>query len=229
MVIYDDDYNEEQGTDYGIQMVTTDIVEKDVTLGYDVDVNDSSNIEERERKIRLAEESYNNAIITLNEEAEKYVNESNKAYVTSARSVGSVPDDPYSESEDYVEITAADDGTEVKVKIKTKDSNYMSDVKQLKNLDIYVPKSEKDYWFASRGDYCVTVMEVYGVYYSDCSGIDEWGDYKDCDLIYFFDGMNVGPLKSSTFKIRPVFTLNMNSNDKIYGSGTKVDPYRWTE
>ena len=99
VVLYDDEYNKENGTNYGIQMITTKNME-DVTIGCDFEVNiDEEPTEEELLAIQEGIESYNNAIKTLNEKAGKYVNESNNMYVSSARCVGSIPDQPMSEAD----------------------------------------------------------------------------------------------------------------------------------
>ena len=90
-VLYDKAYNEAKGTNYGIQIISTDVIKNSegtvvtVPLGYnDNTVDGIDNFEK-------AKNSYNNALKRLYEEAQKYLNET---YAISARCVGSDPADP---------------------------------------------------------------------------------------------------------------------------------------
>ena len=90
-VLYDKAYNETNGSDYGIQIISSDVIkttdgtEVTVPLGYnDPTVTGSSNFEK-------SKNSYNNALKTLYDEAQKYLN---PTYASGARCVGSDPADP---------------------------------------------------------------------------------------------------------------------------------------
>ncbi len=127
IILYDTEYNEEHGTNYGIQVITAEPL-KDVTLG-------SDDFEE-------ARASYNSAIETLNNEAMTYLN---KDYAIDARCVGSNPADKTLEGEekDSTEFTkcGVSHGT-----FKEGDENYIEDYTQMKSLNI----DGGLYWFASR-------------------------------------------------------------------------------
>ena len=96
---------------------------KEVTLGADDDETSCKN-------------SYNNAIKILNDEAndKEYFNDT---YISSARCVGSVPDNPYSENEEEIQS------------LKAEDENYITDYTQLGKIPNAL-NINKNYWLASR-------------------------------------------------------------------------------
>ncbi len=72
IVLYDTAYNQSNGTNYGVQVISSDIVDK-ITLG-----------DENKQK---SKESYDNSINTLNNKAQEYLNED---YAIEARCIGSI-------------------------------------------------------------------------------------------------------------------------------------------
>ena len=116
---------------YGTQIVTEDIVEN-VGLG-------SSNFD-------TSMNSYNSAIETLNIKANNYLN---TTYASSARCVGSVPNNPSLQASGYF-TTSYSYFKNYNTKFKDIDTNYETDYKQMEQLGIRA--SNDSYWFASR--YC---------------------------------------------------------------------------
>lgn len=120
--------NENYGS-YGIQMVTANIVKRDLPLGVDDDFNASR-------------DSYNSAIATLNTEAENY-RKKDDGIAEIARCVGSMPDNPSSEAGYNSSDSTFKDG----------DTNYKADWNQMQSIVIngrgiyYISSS---YWLASR-------------------------------------------------------------------------------
>ena len=81
VVLYDTNYNETNGTNYGVQIIASDVV-CDVTLGY----NDPTAI--GNTNFEKAKYSYDNVISILNKKAIEYLN---AEYARDARCVGTVP------------------------------------------------------------------------------------------------------------------------------------------
>ena len=121
-VLYD------SSSEYGIQIITNVCVGSDITLGSDDSFSENM-------------ASYNNAIITLNDRADDYINSS---YSTMARCVGSNPTNPSAES-DYA-ITQF--GGNYSGKLRDGDTNYETDKYQMETLGIM--NIEDYYWVASR-------------------------------------------------------------------------------
>lgn len=90
IVLYDTEYNETNGTNYGIQIIASDVV-CDVTLGY----NDPTTI--GNTNFEKAKYSYDNVISTLNKKALEYLN---AEYVREARCVGTAPNNKNDEKYD---------------------------------------------------------------------------------------------------------------------------------
>ena len=90
IVLYDTNYNETNGTNYGIQIIASDVV-CDVTLGY----NDPTTI--GNTNFEKAKYSYDNVISTLNKKALEYLN---AEYVREARCVGTAPNNKNDEKYD---------------------------------------------------------------------------------------------------------------------------------
>lgn len=84
--------------------------------------------------------AYNGAIATLNTRARAYLN---TTYANSARCVGSVPNNPNSESSEYYKY-----GLDNSPSIKKEDLNYRADYNQMNSLGITNINSK--YWLASR-------------------------------------------------------------------------------
>ncbi len=232
VVMYDEEYNKTNKTNYGIQMIATDVVGENIGIGNDCDLTQGGTSEQ----MQLAVESYNSAIETLNNEAKKYVNESNNMYVTSARCVGSVPNDPYSESKDLVNL--AEKATSGKwtvgdTMIKDVDSNSNIDFLQMQNMkslgvDIFDTTSKSNYWVSSRAQKTSGAGEYYGLEYflSRTYNPETIAGFSIYSNFYYknFYRSNV-----ATNKLRPIFIVNPTAIDRVQGEGTKEDPLIWTE
>ena len=189
VVLYD------SSSSYGVEIITMETVE-DVTLGDDDNFNTSMN-------------SYNNAISTLNNATSKYIN---TAYVDKARSVGSVPDNPNSQSGYHrTQFSSSYSG-----KLRDTDTNYETDYNQMKALNIN--NIDDYYWVASRnvnsnssdGDFYVRVVLTYG-YLSNSSLCSVSSSGRTDSYSY-------------AYGLRPVFHLR--SNIKVTGgTGEEGDPY----
>ena len=121
---------------YGVQIISDKNVEE-ITLG-------GSTFEE-------AQNSYNNAIETLNSAAEAYINPS---YAEDVRCVGSVPTvengkfvDKNSETTGPTTLEFEYNGS-TSIDCKGRDSNWETDLEQMQDLGIY--STGEYYWFASR-------------------------------------------------------------------------------
>ena len=165
----------------------------------------------------IAINQYNSAIQNLNNETMKFLN---TTYATSARCVGSVPNNQNSESgyysgESYITKYGS---------IKDSDNNYRTDQYQMEDLGIN--KTGQSYWLASRGKSAITSSAAFGLYHVNGSTGSEsvlqlFGMYETVD------DSNFGELCHSIdyrAGIRAVFKLK--DNVKITGgSGTQSDPY----
>lgn len=155
VVLYDTKYNQENGTNYGVQIISADIVEDDVALG----VNDD---------FEASKDEYNNAITILNEKAEEYLNEKDKTgnpeIVTDARCVGSVPDNKNSEATDYF-TSIYDYMSDYNNMFKNTDTNYETDYNQMCSEDLNIAYIGKSYWLASRMaiSHEFTIFSIYAV------------------------------------------------------------------
>ena len=122
---------------YGLQIISDKNVGEDITLGGTT--------------FTEAQTSYNNAIQTLNNEAEKYINEQ---YATDARCVGSVPTvengifvKKNSETNGPVSLQFSYNGSGI-IDVKNTDENYIIDQRRLQEAEIKT--SGEYYWMASR-------------------------------------------------------------------------------
>ena len=188
---------------YGVQIITMDIVEE-LALGYeDTTVSGSD-------EFTKSMNSYNSAIRTLNNAASKYLNTS---YATSARSVGSVPNNPNSEASDYFYINSFSSFNNM---LKNGDTNYEIDYEQMDSLNL--EDIGERYWLASR--------EAGGgpIYYFSIQCVEFRGTEakKLCGVVSHYDS---GTGYSYDYiGLRPVFTLR--SGLRITGgSGTEDNPY----
>lgn len=116
---------------YGVQIITADTVE-DYTLGVNNNVNTSIN-------------QYTSAITLLNSEAAKYLN---TTYATSARCVGSVPNNPSYDGAGMYSNYNYSYMNGYNGRYKDSDNNYLTDWNQMRALNIY--NIGKYYWLASR-------------------------------------------------------------------------------
>ena len=180
IVLYD------SSSEYGVNIISADIVDT-VTLG-DSDFNTSK-------------DSYNDALKTLYNKAQDYLN---TTYATSARCVGSKPDVPDWDTE---EMIGTDDNdfyihmNEYNNIFKRGDENYNIDWTQMETITkINIKDASSDYWMASRFYYPSSTQDfgVWKVVLSSgltreyLSSVAPWG------------GSGSGK-KSNGF--RPVFTL----------------------
>ena len=184
--------------DYGIQIITMDTVEN-ISLG-------SSNF-------TTATDGYNNAISTLNEATQKYLN---TTYAESVRCVGSVPSNPdydgagmFTSSYTYM--------SRYNGRFKNADENYKTDCNQMTNLNILT--IGRYYWLTSR-----TVNS-----YSTQSGFNIRAVYSTgmTGSYYLFNlySSNTPKARSYTSGLRPIFTLN-NNLIITGGSGVQGDAYK---
>ena len=146
VVLYDKKYNDENETNYGVQIISTDVVDT-VKLG-DTDFNKARN-------------SYNNVLQTLYNKAQEYLN---PTYASGARCVGSKPNDPDWDTE---EMSVADDSyTYMKAYNKTfkvGDNNYNTDWTQMGTItNVNIKTASSEYVLASR---YVTYSTGYGGFY----------------------------------------------------------------
>ena len=189
VVLYD------SSSPYGVEIITMETVE-DVTLG-NSNFNTSMN-------------SYNNAISTLNNVTSKYIN---TTYVDKARSVGSVPNNPNSQSGYY---TFTEFSSSYSGKLRDIDTNYETDLDQMKALNIN--DIDEEYWLASR-----KVISNSSVSNFNVRSLRASGSLGSSGLCSVFD-FGVGYSGSYAYGLRPIFHLR--SNIKVTGgTGEKGDPY----
>ena len=189
VVLYD------SSSPYGVEIITMETVE-DVTLG-NSNFNTSMN-------------SYNNAISTLNNVTSKYIN---TTYVDKARSVGSVPNNPNSQSGYY---TFTEFSSSYSGKLRDIDTNYETDLDQMKALNIN--DIDEEYWLASRKVISNSSVSNFNVRSVRVSG--SVGSSGLCS-VHNYGGAFSG---SYAYGLRPIFHLR--SNIKVTGeTGEKGDPY----
>ena len=208
IVLYDTAYNDSHETNYGVQIITVDTVEK-VILGYNDNTITGSNDFEKARN------SYNNALKTLYNKAQEYLN---PTYASVARSVGSVPNDPdwdtdkmYKNDNVFVE--------KYNNIFKIEDDNYTTDYEQIINLNLKT--TSDDYLLASR---TIVFSEGYigfNIYFI-INGTNNLG-HEALYYDYYRDD-NIGYNDLSYASLRPVFKLNPNVKI-VGGEGTEENPY----
>ncbi len=197
---------------YGVQIITMETLEE-INLGNGRGSGQGSGSTDAidfERAI----DSYNSAITTLNTRAEAY---RNTTYSSSARSVGSVPNNKNAES-GYYTITIFN--SSYNEKIKGGDNNYKMDEEQMEKLGIQYTTNQKSYWLASR--------ELNEIAHLDTINFDV-RDFYVGDIWYswYMGYIDLGDeIESLSFNrgLRPVFTLKPEI--KITGgTGEKNNPY----
>lgn len=195
----------EADSEYGLQIISDKNV-KTITLG-------AATFEE-------AKTSYNNAIETLNNEAEAYIN---SEYATDARCVGSVPTvengifvDKNSENPGPVTLEFEYNGS-TSIDCKGEDENYIADRSQMLKEGLIATGEE--YWLASRQvvrsnssrcDFYAWYMNTNGYLYSS----------------YLCNVNNLGNAYGSSKEhgLRPCFSLK--TDIKITGGdGSEENPY----
>ena len=226
-VLYDKAYNEEKGTNYGIQIISTDVIKNSegtkvtVNLGGNDETVDGSGFDK-------ARNSYNNALKRLYDEAQKYLN---TTYASEARCVGSDPADPDWDTEtdeaeyftrnegdeDYYSYMKNYYGTFKDRTFKDSDDKYDKDWTQMGTIEGIKPVSDY-YWLVSRYVHSSSDNSRFRVRYVSTSG--GLGSNDLCNV--YSGGVTGGGSNSGGF--RPVFTLK--SDIKIT-EGDGVDtPYR---
>ena len=198
---------------YGIQIITADNV-KELNYG-----NHKEEVLADDREaFNQAQSDYNNLVTNLNNEAEQYRVAQNNTMLKSARSVGSVPNNPSYESgmlpDTYGYLSAFG-------QFRDTDTNYTSDYNQLEKLvsDGKIANVGDDYWLASR--YAIP-RDGNTVVRGRCVDSGHDNDYNFCMV------GNSGGITSYniTFGLRVVFTLDESLNIKITGGeGTETEPY----
>ena len=204
IVLYD------SSSEYGVQIITADVVENTVTLGSS-DFNTSR-------------DSYNNALKTLYDEAQKYLN---TTYATSSRCVGSDPADPdwdtITNEAGYYTKEIAEEQNEYQSFLdsyygifKNNDEKYNTDWTQMgsiANVDIKIASSV--YWMASRSVEPNSLGCGFDMRHVTSDGLFS-------DSLYFVNSdFAFGRSKSRGF--RPVFTLK--SEIKVTGGDGVNTPY----
>ena len=207
IVLYDTNYNTTNSTDYGVQIITADTVEN-VQLGNGTGSTQTNNA----TYFNTARNSYNNAISTLNTKANSYLN---TTYASSARCVGSVPNNPSSEASGYFTSSytymSSYNGT-----FKNADTNYTSDWNQMKALNIY--NLGKYYWLASRLVNSFSSVTGFNVRLVDTDG----NLYSNslCNVM----SSSIANSYGYSHGFRPVFTLKSGIGI-TGGAGTSDSPY----
>ena len=229
-VLYDKAYNESNGTNYGIQIISSDIIKNSegtavtVPLGYnDNTVDGSDNFEK-------AKNSYNNALKRLYEEAQKYLNET---YAISARCVGSDPADPdwdtTTNEAGYYTKEIAEEQEEYRNYMETggwynnvfknEDKKYNTDWTQMGTIT-GIKLASDFYWVASRSVGSGSYGSYFYVRHVNTSGNLNYSGVCNVNS----DGGAYGG--SNSWGFRPIFTLN--SGIKITeGDGVDI-PYTLT-
>lgn len=195
IVLYD------SSSEYGIQIITTDIVDT-VTLG-DSDFNASRN-------------SYNNALKTLYAKAQEYLN---TTYATSSRCVGSKPDDPDWDTEEmFVADSSYTYMNNYNNTFKVSDENYNIDWTQMGNITNVDIKTASDiYWLASRKT--SFYPNISNGYMYDVNTIGNLNSHG----LFFIRSSGSLNTYSYSYGFRPVFTLK--SGVKITGGDGVDTPY----
>ena len=200
VVLYDN------SSEYGVQIISKDKVEE-VTLGANEKYELTDSID-----------SYNNAISILNSKAREY---NNGEYSSSARCVGSVPNNPdFDQAGMYkIDEPRLSEYDEI---LKDADTNYITDYNKMGTLGIR--KISSIYWLASRfaGAGLESDMIEFGIKYIDSVDSTEGIDGRMGGFVSLY------PLESEsyeyTYGLRPVFTL-ISEVKVIGGEGTEESPY----
>ncbi len=183
-VLYNDSIN-------GLQVISNKNIEQ-VMLGGD--------------NWETASTSYNNAILTLNNNAKKYIN---RMYATDARCVGTNPVNKNDESIGYVTLmfnTTIESANQMKID----DEKYLPDIEAMKNANILI--TNEDYWIAAR--YINSNIEYcnFGVHFINKNG------EKDINNLCIIDANNSTTGESKEYGLRICITLK-ESVKVIKGDG----------
>ena len=219
-VLYDLAYDEKNGTNYGIEIVSVNPLDT-VKLGKDDPIIlEESEYEGDPGEIGTAERakwSYNNAIATLNKKAQSYYTN----LAVRARCIGSNPSNPLSESGYYTGNNVYDtDASE----LKTTDSNSKEDRTQLEKIGAiaYTDTSKSiRYWMASRtASKFMAGMPTFKIKYVD---YDSGGGIQSYH-IYYYKGDSTVVASGGNCGLRPVIKLKPNLKIER-GKGTANEPY----
>lgn len=218
-VLYDLAYDEKNGTNYGIEIVSVNPLDT-VTLGKDDPIILESNEYEGDPgeigTTDRAKWSYNNAIITLNKKAQTYLTE----LADSARCIGSDPNNPISESGNYSGNNIYDTDA---AELKGQDTHGSKDIDQLYNIEALKFNDttiSSYYWFATRR---VGKIVGYPAFQMGNKCYNANGLSTSFSIYYYkSDGTPVA--SGGTLGFRPV--IKLKSDIKIEkGKGTLEEPY----
>ena len=227
IVLYDRGYNEENRTNYGIQIISSDIIKKAdgteeiISLGKDDPTVTGSDDFEKGKN------SYNNALKILYDKAQEY---KNSTYVSEARCVGSDPADPdwdttANEAGYYTKEIAEQNDEYYSYMdsyygiLKNEDKKYNIDWTQMKSIkNVNIKMTSNDYWTASR--------RVYSNPNISCAffvrRLTTSGNLNNDALFYVYSNGNM-PINSYSRGFRPVFTLKPRI--KVIDGDGKDIPY----
>ena len=193
---------------YGVQILTMDIVETMSLKDGDLNVSGSNDF-------AIALNLYNNGISILNSRAKLY---NNSAYSSSARCVGSIPNNP-----DHEEGMWSEENGRLGVydgKVKIKDSGFATDYYQMEMLGVL--RIGEIYWLASRD-----VWTNAGYYYFYIRTVHNDGImYVNDDFCaYYYENHREGwGDPDIRYGLRPVFML-IPTVKVVGGSGSSDNPY----
>ena len=213
-VLYDSAYDEGNGTNYGIEIVSISPIDL-VTLGpNDPIIIESSEYVGNPGELGTAERakwSYNNAIATLNKKAQSYITD----LAERARCIGSNPNNPLSEGGQYSENP---DFKDKDTNWQDNDRNQLEVIGARKFSDTSVSTS---YWVASRyiGNYVgYPQFQMYLVSYDQRGMQSRWSLYQSNA-----DGTpNLNGGGTAGFRV----VIKLKSNVIILkGKGTLDEPY----
>lgn len=221
IVLYDKKYNTENGTNYGIQTITPNPTAEKVEIGNGTGVAEN-NLAYDSALATTTKNSYNSAIERLNNVAQKYLN---TKYESSIRCVGSIPDNPYSETADmYVAESKYPHMSNYNGTIKDGDTNREIDFQQMKSLVIAKSENDQTYWLASRGVWVQKPEEsTTPIYFIVYNVWEDTGEINDRNICYVTSNYLINT-RSYSWGIRPVSTLRPEVKVSD-GKGTSEEPY----
>ena len=215
-------------SEHGLEIISDDAVEitqlgslDTVVSADDFEYNGTASMTDT---TRLASASYNRAITTLNESAEKYLDANGIA--NRARCVGSNPFDPKDiEETNYTFSGSFMTRYGLNNLFKVADNNYQFDYDRM--VELGIDNCATNYWLASR-----YIQIGNGSYY----GLYLWvrrvtrGGNGAYDLVRYMDNGTTSCANSTAyggypgFGLRPVFRIN-NDAHILKGDGTIDSPY----
>lgn len=167
-----------------------------------------------------AKKSYNEAIVTLNNAAEKYVN---KNYASDARCVGSNPSNKNQEVNGPIKLQYSYENKK-EIDFKNEDKNYEIDLNAMKEAvsqgsGIHI--TGEDYWLASR-----RVIQDYSGTFFRFNYIFDRGGFNNKGICYLY-GSGSTECFEETCGLRPCITIETNNITKLNGSGTINNPCKF--